>query len=142
MLKSYGKLHYDNDEGFRIKLIVNQDLVNYYQSSIPHYLRVLKPRWSAHITVVRPEFDIPPRIRYWGDYEGEEVEFIYDSYLLNGNGYFWINAWSKRLEIIRDELGLQNTSKYTLRPEGYNKTFHITVGKYDEVLKSGEAPEK
>jgi len=134
MFVGKGKLHYDDNEGFRIILAVSQELANYYYSSIPKYLRPWKPRWPAHITVVRPEKEIPPLIRYWGDYEGEEVEYLYDYHILEGNGYYWINCWSKRLEVIREELGLINHTAYSLKPEGYNKTFHITIGKYQEIF--------
>jgi hypothetical protein len=91
--------------------------------------------------VVRPEKEIPPLIRYWGDYEGEEVEFIYDPYPLEGNGYYWLNCWSKRLEVIREELGLPNVSKYSLMPAGFNKTFHTTIGKYEEIFDTNPPPE-
>jgi hypothetical protein len=142
MLISNGKLHYDDTDGHRITLRVSPDLSDYYRTLIPKYERVFKPRWAAHITVVRPEYDIPPKIRYWGNYEGEIVEFFYDPYSLSGNGYYWVNAWSKRLETIRSELGLVNISKYALRPPGYDKTFHISIGRYDEVFPLGAASEK
>jgi hypothetical protein len=142
MLTHKGQIHYDDNDGHRITLVINGDFLNYYFVLIPSYLRPFKPRWPAHITVVRPEIDVPPKIRYWGDYEGEEVEFIYDTYILEGNGYYWINAWSKRLEEIRTELGLHNTSQYSLRPSGYDKTFHVTIGKYNEIFASGNSPEK
>lgn len=144
MFTSKGKLEYDDKEGFRVVLKVDQDLSNYYRALTPLYYRVFKPRWAAHITVVRPEYDVYPKIRYWEDHAGEEIEFIYDPYVLNGNGYYWINAWSKRLEEIRIELGLQNVSKYALRPAGYDKTFHVTVAKYEEIFdfKEGNEPEK
>lgn len=144
MFLGKGKVHYDDKEGFRVTLEVSQQLSNYYYSLIPKYFRSWKPGWPAHITVVRPEKEIPPRIRYWGDYEGEEVDFLYDYHILEGNGYYWLNAWSKRLEVIREELGLINVSSYSLRPTGYNKTFHITIGKYHEVfecdVKKGPEP--
>jgi len=133
MFNGKGKIHYDDKEGFRVTLEVGQDLSNYYYSLIPKYFRHWKPGWPAHITVVRPEKEIPPKIRYWGDYEGEEVDFVYDYHILEGNGYYWLNAWSKRLEVVREELGLLNFSSYSLKPTGYNKTFHITIGKYPQV---------
>ena len=142
MFKSSGKLHYDDTDGYRITLQINQDLSDYYRSFIPKYERVLKPGHSAHITVVRPECDIPPRIRYWRDYEGENIDFLYDPYSLSGNGFYWVNCWSKRLERIRTELGLDNTSKYALLPVGYEKTFHMTIGRYEQVFPLGELPEK
>ena len=142
MFTSNGIIHYDDTDGHRVTLQVNQDLADYYRAFIPRSWRVIKPRYDAHVTVVRPEYEIPPKIRYWGDYEGEQVDFIYDPYPLNGNGYYWLNIWSKRLEIIRTELGLINISKYALVPYGYHKTFHITIGKYEEVFPIGESPEK
>lgn len=137
----YGKLHYEETE-LRLVLQLEQDLSDYYRALIPPYLRVYKQGWPAHITVVRPGFESPPKIRYWGNYEGERVEFIYTSYLECGMGYYWFNAWSKRLEAVREELGLVNMSRFALKPEGYTKTFHCTVGKYVEYFDFGEAPEK
>jgi len=142
MFTSTGIVHYDDDEGHRVILRVSQSLADYYRSFIPKCERVIKPRWAAHATVIRPGFEVPPKISYWGDYEGEVVEFLYDSYQLNGYGYYWVNIWSKRLEEIRTELGLTNVSKYALRPPGYDKTFHITIGNYIEILRNGESPEK
>jgi hypothetical protein len=142
MLISNGKLHYDTSDGNWVTLFVSQDLADYYRSLIPKCERVVRPRWAAHITVVRAGVDVVGKMLYWDDYEGEVVEFMYDPYPLNGNGYYWVNAWSKRMEAIRSELGLENVSKYALRPTGYNKTFHITIGKYEEVFPDGEPPEK
>ena len=135
MFNGKGKLHYDDKDGFRVTLEINQQLSNYYYSLIPKYLRGWKPGWPAHITVIRPDYGVPPKLRYWGDYEGEEIEFIYDPFIHNGNGYFWLNCWAKRFEYIQDELGLPKTiSKYTLRPSGFDKTFHMTIGKYKEIF--------
>jgi hypothetical protein len=142
MFTSYGNLHYDDTDGFRLVLKLNQDLSDYYRMLVPPYYRVYRQGWAAHLTVVRPGTDNPGKIRYWGDYEGEKVEFLYSPYLENGKGFYWFNAWSKRLEQVREELGLVNVSKFALKPEGYNKTFHCTVGKYDERFDLGEAPEK
>lgn len=142
MFTSYGHLHYDDSDGFRLTLRVSQDLSDYYRVLIPPYYGVGKQGWAAHITVVRPGFDEPGKIRYWGDYESEKVEFIYSPYLESGKGFYWFNAWSKRLEEIREELGLTNVSKFALLPTGYKKTFHCTVGRYTEIFDNSVAPEK
>jgi len=133
MFLGKGKIHYNDENGFRVTVEVGQDLSDYY-SLIPLYRRPFKSKWPAHITVVRPKLEIPPRIRYWDDYEGEEVEFMYDSYVLEGNGYFFLNVWCKRLESIREELGMSIYSKYTLPPSGHIKCFHMTIGKYEQIF--------
>lgn len=149
MFTSTGKIHYDDNEGFRLTVEVSQELSDYYRSLIPKHFRVNKPRWPAHITVVRPEKETPPKLRYWGNYEGEQTSFLYEPYILEGNGYCWLNVWCKRLETLRDELGLPIVSKYTLPPAGHTKCFHCTIGRYEEVftnagiryLGDGEHPE-
>ena len=141
MFVEKGKIHYDDDEGFRITVGVGKGISDYYRSLIPPNRNAIKPRWSAHITAVRPEIEIPPLIRYWGNYEGEDVEFIYDPYIMEGNGYFWLNCWSKRLEVIREELGLPNISKYSMIPPEFKKTFHITIAKYEEIFDNSKPPE-
>lgn len=133
MFTSKGIIRYNDDEGFRLTLEVNQELSNYYRALIPKCFNVIRPRWPAHVTVVRPELEHPPRIRYWGDYEGKKVEFLYDPYIQNDKGFCWLNIWCKQLEVIREELGLVNVSKYPMLPSGFCKTFHCTIGNYTEV---------
>lgn len=132
IFESTGIIRYNDTEGFRLTVEVDQDFTDYYCYLIPRYYNVIRPRWPAHITVVRPEKEIPPRIRYWDDYEGEKINFMYDPYVMEGNGYYWLNVWCKRLETIREELGLPNVSKYTLPPTGHIRCFHCTIGKYNE----------
>jgi len=134
MFKSKGTIRYDDNAGFRLTVEVNQDLSNYYRALIPRCYRVNRPRWAAHITVVRPEKEIPPLIRYWGDYEGEEIEFMYDPYIHQDKGYYWLNTWCNRLEYIRTELGLPYHSPFTLPPSGFTRNFHCTIGNYEEIL--------
>ena len=128
MFTSTGTIRYN--DVFRLTVEVDQQLSDYYLSLIPKYYRISRPRYSAHITVVRSEKETPPKIRYWGDYEGERVEFLYDPFIYEGNGYYWLNVWCKRLETIRDELGLPIISKWTLPPSGFTRCFHCTIGNY------------
>jgi len=134
MFTSYGIIRYNDDDGFRLTVEVDRDLSEYYRSLIPKYYSVSRPRWPAHVTVVRPEYEKPPLIRYWGDYEGEKIDFLYDPYIHCDKGYYWLLVWCKRLEFIREELGLPVVSKYTLPPSGFSKSFHCTIGNYKENL--------
>jgi hypothetical protein len=142
MFASYGYLHYDDSEGFRLTLKVSQDLSDYYRALIPPYHRVGKQGWAAHFTVVRPEFDAPIHLQHWGKHQNERIDFIYSPLLESGKGFYWFNGWSKGLEAVREELGLINISKYPLIPDGYKKTFHCTVGRYTDVPDDSVAPEK
>lgn len=124
---SAGQLRYSFDEEVGYKLIVEVDpeLSRYYRSLIPKYHVANKQRYQPHISVVRKE--TPPVIDAWGKYEGEDVEFQYDSYIHEGTVYWWLNVFSTRLEDIRIELGLPVSTEYTRPPDTFIKVFHMTL---------------
>ena len=125
MHNSVGTLRYG--ETHRLVLEVDQGLADYYRSLIPKYHVTNRPRWHAHVTVVRSGKEAPVDLTHWGKYEGEKVDFVYDSTIHQGKVYYWLNIYCKRLEKIRKELGLPVVSMYTLPPEGFNKVFHMTI---------------
>lgn len=127
-LSSVGRLHYSQEDGqYRLVVEVDQGLSDYYRALIPKWMDVNRPRWPAHITVVRPHKEIPVALEFWGKYEGELVEFEYQNYLHSGKVYLWLNVFCKRLEEIRIELGLPVSSEFTRPPAGYLKCFHCTI---------------
>jgi hypothetical protein len=126
MHKSKGKLHYDyGNAGLKLIVDVDPGITSFYRSLIPKYITLNPQRHNPHISVVRHEHSI--NMEYWGKYEGEQVEFEYSNYIHNGTVYWWLNAFSARLEAIRVELGLYVHDKYTKPPDGYLKCFHITL---------------
>ena len=110
------------------KLIVEADqgISDFYRALIPKYYYAKPQKYPAHISVVRKE--VPVNLENWGKYEGEKIEFFYQSYIHIGTVYFWLNVFCCRLEEIRLELGLPVDSPYTLPPEGFNKCYHMTIG--------------
>lgn len=120
-----GQLQYSKD--WRLVVRVDQGTADYYRSLIPKWQPCQRPRWPAHITVVRQEKETPVHKEHWWKYNHQEVKFIYSPYIHQGTVYYWLNAYCKRLEEIRVELGLPVHSQYTLPPEGFKKNFHITI---------------
>ena len=132
LLTSSGILSYSREENqYRLVLEVDEEIARYYRSLIPKWLDAYKPRWAPHITIVRPEKEMPVNLEHWGKYEGEEVSFEYWNYLFTGKIYFWLNVWSKRLEDVRIELGMPVSSEFTRPPDGAKiggiKCFHCTI---------------
>lgn len=127
MYKSTGTIKYDTLQGYRLVIEVDQELADYYRALIPKWKPVQRSRWRAHITVVRPEKEIPPILEPWGKYEGEPLTFFYAPGVHEGKVYYWLNIWCVKLEEIRRELGLPVISEYTLPPEGFTKCFHCTI---------------
>lgn len=127
LYKSAGPLRYETGNA-GVKLIVEVDpgIVSLYRALIPKYHKTNPQMYKPHISVVRKE--VPPNMEHWGKYEGEIIEFEYSPHVHHGQVYWWLNCWSKRLEEIRQELGLPVDSPYTRPPDGMAKTFHCTIG--------------
>lgn len=69
---------------------------------------------------------LPATFYYISYFIGEK--FDRDSPYIHTDGiYFWLNVYSKDLEILRTELGLEKTSKLS-RPPSEEECFHITIG--------------
>lgn len=131
--KASGVLRYSGSP-YRLVVEIDQALGDYYRSLMPKYLNAKPQRYSTHITVVRPEKEVPVNMSAWGKYEGEQVEFLYESDVIHGKTYYWLRVLCKRLEEIRVELGLglersktPSDASYSEPPEGYAKFFHITI---------------
>jgi len=87
--------------------------------------------YPAHVSIVRKE--IPPNLNAWGKYENQEVEFFYSPLIHSGTMYYWINVFSVELEKIRGELGLRVDAPFYQPPEGFAKTFHMTIGNIKDI---------
>lgn len=104
-----------------------EDISKYYRhvTHLASYrcLKLQRPYWGAHITVIRNEE--PPNQDLWNKYDGEEVVFQYGKYIgTNYNddrwkSFWWLDARCERALNIREELGL--------RREPYPQ-FHLTIG--------------
>ena len=110
-----------------VKVIVEIDpeITRYYRYLLPKHIKTNKQMYPSHISVVRKE--VPPRMEYWGRYEGEEIEFQYSHVVQSGGMYYWLNCYSDRLIEIRLELGLPEATSLTRPPDGA-WCFHSTIG--------------
>lgn len=129
MYQSTATIQYRKDsDGPWVTAWMDEQILDYYFTFIPKSYRVVKPRWKAHFTVVRPEDN--PTLELWGKHDGEVVEMIYDPYLWVDyeRGMWWFNLWCKVAEDIRIELNTTIISRITKPPRpGYNKCFHCTI---------------
>ena len=121
---SIGTIKY-SENPYKIIVEIDQAIADYYRSFIPKYFNVKRPKYSAHISVLRKE---DPKFKmFWNKYDGKNVSFEYENYIYNDETYYWLNAWSDELENIRKELGLMPTSDITYSPDHKHK-FDITIG--------------
>lgn len=134
MYKSIGYLNYHHS--YWLTLEVDQGIADFYRALIPKYMYPQQQKYPAHITIIRPERELPKNLGFWGKYHKQSVEFYYDPEIIVGQKFFWLNAFSTRLEEVRGELGLPIVDGYREAPEGFNKFFHLTVAnrKYDQIV--------
>lgn len=127
LFTSRGPLIYSTDNAGlpKLNVVVDPGIMSFYRALIPKYCEARAQMYPAHISVVRKE---RPNMSLWGKYENEEIEFSYSNIIHRGTVYWWLNAFSTRLEEIRRELGLPVSSEYTRPPDGWIKCFHITLG--------------
>lgn len=119
--QSTGTLSYPGQSDSWVVLYVSPDLCKYYKSLIPKSQPVQPQKYPCHITVVRLGKEEIVNKEAWGKYEGEIVPFEYENRVYISGPYYTINAWSPRLEEIREELGLPSIRT------GFSE-FHITIG--------------
>lgn len=127
--ESTGVLRYGDN--WRLVLEIEQELADYYRSLIPRYYGVVRPGYRAHVTVVRPEKEIPPDHSCWGQYEGLVVPFQYSSEIrtCETKRFFWLDVYCRQLELIRLELGLSVRRMFNDPTLGCWKCFHCTIAR-------------
>jgi len=133
MFKSSGLLTYYT---YTVQLDVDPEIARYCRSFIPKYVSYNLPMYPPHISVVRKA--LPLHIedwnvlakKNWGKHNGETIDFCYDNELFTSEKYIWINCFSKRLDRVRTELGLENKTWGFVLPKGYKHVFHVTIGNF------------
>lgn len=129
LYESYGILRYtrpENAGGYKLVAEIDKEITNYYRALVPKSIVLNSQMYAPHISIVRKE--TPVKLELWDKYEGEKIRFNYSNIIHFGEVYCWLNVWSKELEKIRLELGLPVSSPYTRPPDGFDKTFHTTIG--------------
>ena len=87
----------------------------YRELSNYHYraqFKLHRPAWDSHISIIRDEK--PPIEELWLKYNGLEVEFEYESMVLNNGQYFWLPVRCEKALDIREEMGLDRNPFFNL----------------------------
>ena len=115
-------------------LDTDHEICRYYRRLVPKHMDIRHQRYPGHITVMRPEYETPPHKKeLWGKHQDRSVIFFYSPVIQWSDNYYWLNCFSVELEEIRLELGLSVNGSHTEPPEGFRKTFHMTIGNCKEL---------
>ncbi len=124
MFTTTGKLTYDHDLR-RCVVPIDDGIARFYRALIPKSQKWLRPKYAAHITVVRTGLETVAD-DVWGYGEGMDITFTYDPYVWIGYKYIFLDVHSKDLEDVRENLGLDRLRiphpAYECRP-----CFHTTI---------------
>jgi hypothetical protein len=127
LFQSKGKIIYDPTGGnaydpWWIIIECPNDIIHYYQNWIRNEkgIRLNKPLYGAHISVLRGEEPTQHKKYLWKKYQNEEITFYYDHKVQSNGVHWWLNVYCERLKEIRQELGLEGEIKFD---------FHLTIGR-------------
>ena len=135
LLKARGTIRVDSSKS-RIVVEMGSDILDYYHFFISktYWIRLQKPLHGAHISIALASKHKKVNWQRAEYYDGEEIEFEYDPYLIRG-GYtkgfimFYLKVYSEAIDKIKKELNIVDS-------EGY-RGLHLTIG---NTLKSGSKP--
>jgi len=121
MFDGYGILHYYPTWWLIVR--VPGDVCKYYRKLVFYnrFLRLNPSKCESHITIVAGKYERPDEAyaSLWGKYEGERIEFKYSPEIDTNDEYFWAKVECKRIEDIREEMGLPPKILYP---------WHLTIG--------------
>ncbi len=121
---STGILRYTHDStGHKLIVEVDPGIVAVARALTPVGLNHQK--YAPHISVIRHE--VPIDLTLWGLNDGLPINFEYNPFVHDDGKYYWVNAMSAELELLRLGLGLPRTSVQS-RPPDSRPVFHITIG--------------
>lgn len=125
--KSEGYLLYSIEPkvGHKLHLSIDPGIVETYRALVPKAVRLQRGRYTAHISVIRNE--PVPNLELWEKYQGEPIQFEYESHIYNDDTYYWLRCFSPALIFIRRELGLPDLSDLARGPDWF-ASFHCTLG--------------
>lgn len=106
----------------------DRGIIEYYASMIPKYEgKIQPPKHGAHISVVRKTEEWESATK---PTEGERISFQYENRIRWNQKYIWVRVKCKRLEEIRQQLGLPRKPEFD---------FHITIGTWVDWQERAEA---
>ncbi|MNB84570.1 hypothetical protein D3C81_804370 [compost metagenome] len=132
-----GKLIYDPVLGrepiftpWWVILKTPQDIVEYYHYWFEkkHGIKLIKPKWGSHISLIRGEQPSGENKQLWKKYDGMKIKFQYSNEIKWNNDYVWIDVNCDQLLEIREQLGLKKQPEHNL---------HITIGKFPKEVYIG-----
>lgn len=125
MFEAKGIVAYGPD--IRVVARIDQGISDFYRSLIPKYYYAKPQRYRSHITIVRTGKETPNKMDYWGKHEGREITFSYDPYIHFDGVIFWLDAYSKEIGEIRQELGLPEYRDDRAYGGVLRNAYHISI---------------
>ena len=86
-------------------------------------IRVQKPKWGYHITLIRSEEPLKNKDQ-WTKQNGKIFQFEYNPIIITGEKHIWLNITCKEGTKLRELFGLTKKPQYPL---------HLTIGYIEHI---------
>jgi len=127
-MKTTGRLIYDpalvkstktRNDPFWLIVECDPEISRYYRYWVYKelYVKLLRPAWGAHISVIRGERPTKPEL--WKKYVGQKIFIEYSPEVETNERHYWLDVDCPFLLDLREELGLKRNPYYKL---------HMTIG--------------
>jgi hypothetical protein len=126
MLKARGTIKVESKKS-RIVVETGSGILDFYEWFIrkKYWIRLQKPLHGAHISIALASKHKKVNWQRAEYYDGEEIEFEYDPYLIRG-GYtkgfimFYLKVYSETIDKLKKELNIVDSDGY--------RGLHLTIG--------------
>jgi hypothetical protein len=112
-------------------VVVNtdEDITRYYRWWVEKELgvKLAKPSWGSHISIIRGEKPYPDMMHLWDKYEGLQVEFEYSHNVrISGDSTGWDRPDNYWFVDVNFPFGIEMRKEFGYK---YDFGLHITIGR-------------
>ena len=122
----YNPCRKGREDPLTIVIEVEEEIGEYYRFLFNKALNIklLKPSWSAHISITRGIESDLDFVNYWKSKTGQRVKFLYTHELFWNKNHVWLNTYCEEISKYRE--------KYHINHKVNEALGHITIGKFQQ----------
>lgn len=130
---SIGKIQAEilNDNSASMRILVDQNISDYYYKLIPKYKNPQRQKYKAHTTIIRAHKEFidlsKHNLELFYGFHNKNIEFYYNNIIKESDYYLWLDVYSVEAERIRNLFNLNTRGNFISEFKEFQQIFHITI---------------